>query len=146
MVDMFNPPAFHMGGDEVNMKCYKTSSEIKEYFSHVNKSLSDDSIFELWGDFQQKSSKLVQQKNKKKSTPIILWSSGLTSRTNVTEILPTDEYIIQFWDKIHSESFEELLKNDYKIIVSNSDAWYLDCGFAKWVTDGSNWFSPYKGK
>ena len=146
MVDMFNPPAFHMGGDEVNMKCYKTSSEIKEYFSHVNKSLSDDSIFELWGDFQQKSSKLVQQKNKKKSTPIILWSSGLTSRTNVTEILPTDEYIIQFWDKIHSESFEELLKNDYKIIVSNSDAWYLDCGFANWVTDGSNWCSPYEGK
>ena len=146
MVDIFNPPAFHMGGDEVNMKCYKTSSEIKEYFSHVNKSLSDDSIFELWGDFQQKSSKLVQQKNKKKSTPIILWSSGLTSRTNVTEILPTDEYIIQFWDKIHSESFEELLKNDYKIIVSNSDAWYLDCGFANWVTDGSNWCSPYKGK
>ena len=145
MVDMFNPPAFHMGGDEVNMKCYKTSSEIKEHFSQVNKSLSDDSIFELWGDFQQKSSKLVQQKNKKKSTPIILWSSGLTSRTNVTEILPTDEYIIQFWDKIHSESFEELLKNDYKIIVSNSDAWYLDCGFANWVTDGSNWCSPYKG-
>ena len=146
MVDIFNPPAFHMGGDEVNMKCYKTSSEIKEYFSQVNKSLSDDSIFELWGDFQQKSSKLVQQKNKKKSTPIILWSSGLTSRTNVTEILPTDEYIIQFWDKIHSESFEELLKNDYKIIVSNTDAWYLDCGFANWVTDGSNWCSPYKGK
>ena len=145
MVDIFNPPAFHMGGDEVNMKCYKTRSEIKEYFSQVNKSLSDDSIFELWGDFQQKSSKLVQQKNKKKSTPIILWSSGLTSRTNVTEILPTDEYIIQFWDKIHSESFEELLKNDYKIIVSNSDAWYLDCGFANWVTDGSNWCSPYKG-
>ena len=145
MVGIFNPPAFHIGGDEVNMKCYKTSSEIKEYFSHVNKSLSDDSIFELWEDFQQKSSKLVQQKNKKKSTPIILWSSGLTSRTNVTEILPTDEYIIQFWDKIHSQSFEELLKNDYKIIVSNSDAWYLDCGFANWVTDGSNWCSPYKG-
>ena len=145
MVDMFNPPAFHMGGDEVNMKCYKTSSEIKEYFSQVNKSLSDDSIFELWGDFQQKSSKLVQQKNKKKSTPIILWSSGLTSRTNVTEILPTDEYIIQFWDKIHSESFEKLLKNGYKIIVSNSDAWYLDCGYANWVGEGSNWCSPYKG-
>ena len=69
----------------------------------------------------------------------------MTSRTNVAEILPTDEYIIQFWDKIHSESFEELLKNDYKIIVSNADAWYLDCGFANWVNDGSNWCSPYKG-
>ncbi len=31
------------------------------------------------------------------------------------------------------------------MIVSNSDATYLDCGYAGWVTDGNNWCSPYKG-
>ena len=31
------------------------------------------------------------------------------------------------------------------MIVSNSDATYLDCGYAGWVTDGHNWCSPYKG-
>ena len=32
-----------------------------------------------------------------------------------------------------------------RMIVSNSDATYLDCGYAGWVTDGNNWCSPYKG-
>ena len=32
-----------------------------------------------------------------------------------------------------------------RMIVSNSDATYLDCGYAGWVTDGHNWCSPYKG-
>ena len=31
------------------------------------------------------------------------------------------------------------------MIMSNSDATYLDCGYAGWVTDGNNWCSPYKG-
>ena len=31
------------------------------------------------------------------------------------------------------------------MILSNSDATYLDCGYAGWVTDGNNWCSPYKG-
>lgn len=28
--------------------------------------------------------------------------------------------------------------------MSNSDAWYLDCGFSAWVGSGLNWCSPYK--
>lgn len=32
----------------------------------------------------------------------------------------------------------------YRLIFSNSDAWYLDCGFSSWVSDGLNWCSPYK--
>ena len=39
----------------------------------------------------------------------------------------------------------ELLDKDYKVIFSNYDAWYLDCGYAGWVTDGNNWCSPWKG-
>ena len=31
------------------------------------------------------------------------------------------------------------------MIMSNSDATYLDCGYAGWVIDGNNWCSPYKG-
>ena len=33
----------------------------------------------------------------------------------------------------------------FRMILSNSDATYLDCGYAGWVTDGNNWCSPYKG-
>ena len=31
------------------------------------------------------------------------------------------------------------------MVMSNSDATYLDCGYAGWVIDGNNWCSPYKG-
>ena len=40
---------------------------------------------------------------------------------------------------------ESRRKRPYKTIFSNYDAWYFDCGYAGWVTDGSNWCSPYKG-
>ena len=33
----------------------------------------------------------------------------------------------------------------HRMIMSNSDATYLDCGYAGWVIDGNNWCSPYKG-
>merc|ERR1712228_955636 len=32
-----------------------------------------------------------------------------------------------------------------KVIFSNYDAWYLDCGYSSWVGEGNNWCSPYKG-
>jgi hypothetical protein len=33
----------------------------------------------------------------------------------------------------------------YRVIFSNYDAWYLDCGYGGWVAAGNNWCSPYKG-
>ncbi|KAA0202352.1 hypothetical protein HAZT_HAZT010950 [Hyalella azteca] len=33
----------------------------------------------------------------------------------------------------------------YRLIFSNKDAWYLDCGFSAWVGEGLNSCSPYKG-
>lgn len=38
------------------------------------------------------------------------------------------------------------LANDgYRMIFSNFDSTYLDCGFGAWVGEGNNWCSPYKG-
>ncbi len=33
----------------------------------------------------------------------------------------------------------------YKMIFSNVDSLYLDCGFGAWVGEGNNWCTPYKG-
>ena len=40
---------------------------------------------------------------------------------------------------------QTILANGYKLIITNVDALYLDCGFPGWVTGGFNWCSPYKG-
>ena len=139
---MFNSHTFHMGGDEVNLNCYKTSKEIQEFLSKSGKLMSDQAIMDLWFTFQEKVANLVQNV---KNQPIILWSSALTSSSEVRKHLSTKNYIIQFWDKMSSPNFLQLLENDYKVIVSNYDAWYFDCGYASWVSNGSNWCSPYKG-
>lgn len=39
----------------------------------------------------------------------------------------------------------DLLERGYKLIISNYDALYFDCGFGAWVTEGNNWCSPYIG-
>ena len=38
-----------------------------------------------------------------------------------------------------------LAENGYRMIFSNVDSSYLDCGFGAWVGEGNNWCSPYKG-
>ena len=42
-------------------------------------------------------------------------------------------------------TIKELAEAGYKLIFSNIDGAYLDCGYAGWVTDGNNWCSPYRG-
>ncbi|XP_028174027.1 chitooligosaccharidolytic beta-N-acetylglucosaminidase-like, partial [Ostrinia furnacalis] len=38
-----------------------------------------------------------------------------------------------------------LLEKGYRLIMSNYDALYFDCGFGAWVGAGNNWCSPYIG-
>jgi hexosaminidase len=37
----------------------------------------------------------------------------------------------------------------YRLVFSNYDAWYFDCGYGAWLYSGSseknNWCSPFKG-
>merc|ERR1712115_771818 len=56
-----------------------------------------------------------------------------------------DDYIIQIWTKGNDSVVKELIEKDFKVIFSNYDAWYLDCGYSSWVGEGNNWCSPYKG-
>ena len=37
------------------------------------------------------------------------------------------------------------MNQGFKVIMSNYDDLYLDCGFGAWVGEGNNWCSPYKG-
>jgi len=62
----------------------------------------------------------------------------------VTTYLPQSDYIIEVWEPSTTQAIPTLLTQNYSIIVCNSDAWYLDCGFGGWVVEGNNWCSPYK--
>lgn len=59
--------------------------------------------------------------------------------------LDPKKYIIQIWTKGNDQLIKELAEKGYRLIFSNYDALYFDCGFGAWVGEGNNWCSPYIG-
>lgn len=98
----------------------------------------------LWGYFQDNALARLDKVNYQK-VPVILWTSRLTEEPFLTKYLDKNRYIIQVWTKGDDPQVTTLLEKGYKLIISNYDALYLDCGFGGWVTDGNNWCSPYIG-
>merc|ERR1712126_781073 len=83
---------------------------------------------------------------------LILWSSKLTHLDNIETYVDKSRFTIQLWDDLSSAAnqkiWSQILEKGYRLILSNSDRLYLDCGFGPWVggppNSLNNWCSPYK--
>lgn len=145
MVEQFDPDIFHMGGDEVSLNCWNATDNILDYMmTNQNWTRSEADFMKLWNLFQSRAIERLYKKTGKK-IPVIMWTSTLTKTDYVETYLPNDTYVIQVWTTGTDNQISELLQRGYRLILSNYDALYLDCGFAGWVTDGNNWCSPYIG-
>ncbi|XP_029052916.1 chitooligosaccharidolytic beta-N-acetylglucosaminidase isoform X1 [Osmia bicornis bicornis] len=145
MFEDFQPDLFHMGGDEVNLNCWNSSVVIQNWMKTVKGwNLSETSFYMVWEYFQEQALERVRLANGGKEIPVILWTSGLTNEKNINRLDP-DKYIIQIWTTAKDPTVARLLRNNFRVIFSNYDALYLDCGFSAWIGDGNNWCSPYKG-
>ncbi|KAI4469177.1 beta-hexosaminidase [Holotrichia oblita] len=145
MIDQFNPDIFHMGGDEVSLGCWNSTPSIVSWMEETKGwGTEEEDFMKLWDVFQ---SKALERYNKisGKEVPIIMWTSTLTKPEYIKQYLPNDKYIIQIWTTGTDDHVKELLDKNYRVIFSNYDALYFDCGSAGWVTDGQNWCSPYIG-
>ncbi|GAB0100869.1 Beta-hexosaminidase [Sergentomyia squamirostris] len=143
--EMFQQPfVFHMGGDEVSVSCWNSSSELQQWMLQRGWSLEESDFMRLWGYFQEKA---LQRWDKVagKTLPIILWTSRLTDVPYLDDYLDNSRYIVQIWTKGDDPKIEDLLNRGFNLIFSNYDALYFDCGFQGWVSDGHNWCSPYIG-
>nr|CAH7737714.1 unnamed protein product [Callosobruchus chinensis] len=145
MIEQFQPDIFHMGGDEVNFDCWKSTPNIVEWMQMkgLNVTMEKDWI-QLWTYFQNNALERLYKKAGRE-IPAIMWTSRLTDAKYLTTALPKDRYIVQIWTLGSDAQVGALLENGYKVILSNYDALYFDCGFAGWVTNGNNWCSPYIG-
>ena len=47
---------------------------------------------------------------------------------------------------LQDPTIKMLADKGYKMIFSNYDSLYLDCGYSAWVGEGNNWCTPYKGR
>ncbi|XP_042885216.1 chitooligosaccharidolytic beta-N-acetylglucosaminidase-like [Penaeus japonicus] len=146
VVPLFGPlDLFHFGGDEVNLKCWNTTEEIVRHMEEQGRGRSADSYYKLWSDFQAKAHGLLTEANLGKPIPGILWTSELTLNRRAAEYLDRNHNIIQIWTTKEDAVIRELLESNFRVIFSNYDHWYLDCGFGGWVNQGNNWCSPFKG-
>lgn len=99
----------------------------------------------LWNHFQSRALQKLVDANGGKEMPVVLWTSGLTAPGKVDRYLDPKKYIIQIWTKGDDPLIKELAEKGYRLIFSNYEALYFDCGFGAWVGEGNNWCSPYIG-
>ncbi|CAK9803038.1 Chitooligosaccharidolytic beta-N-acetylglucosaminidase [Anthophora quadrimaculata] len=145
MLEDFQPDLFHMGGDEVNLNCWRSSPVITNWMQTVKGwNLTESSFYMLWNYFQEKALEKLTNANNGKQIPVILWTSGLTNEENLKYLDPS-KYIVQIWATKNDPTIARLLRNNFPVIFSNYDSLYLDCGFSAWIGEGSNWCAPYKG-
>jgi len=142
--ELFDTDMFHMGGDEVNLNCWNSTEEIMNELQSQGQTGSEENLLELWKNFQNQAAEKVYEAAGRK-LPLILWTNSLTEKGHVEKYLSKDDYIIQIWTKGDDPVVKELIEKGFKVIFSNYDAWYLDCGYSSWVGEGNNWCSPYKG-
>lgn len=144
MYEMFeNPELFHMGGDEVKSRCWETSSNITNWMREQGWNPSTD-YKKLWAHFQENAFASLE-KVAPAGSKVILWSSTLTSVSNVLEYLNPKQYVIQIWTEGTDAGINKLLSQGYDLIMSNVDHFYFDCGFSTYVSNADHWCSPYKG-
>ncbi|KAK9761433.1 Glucosamine-6-phosphate isomerase (Glucosamine-6-phosphate deaminase) (GNPDA) (GlcN6P deaminase) [Basidiobolus ranarum] len=127
----FDDEFVHIGGDEVNFKCWESSPGYPEYLSSHNTTL--DILLE---EFIVKSHGWVRE-NKK--IPIT-WQEALTNH----HIPMGKDVAVQVW--LGASDALKVVRAGYRVIATSYERWYLDCGRGAWISDsqGNSWCDPYK--
>ncbi|VEN48588.1 unnamed protein product [Callosobruchus maculatus] len=135
---------FHMGGDEVFIPCWNSTQEIIDYLR--GKPLTTETFLDLWGEFQRKALAAYDRAFEHEDTSIVVWTSHITQPEVIRKYLSNERYIIQTWvPESNINLITELLKLEYRVIISTKDKWYLDHGF--WgSTLYYNWKTVYENK
>ncbi|XP_011179730.2 chitooligosaccharidolytic beta-N-acetylglucosaminidase-like [Zeugodacus cucurbitae] len=145
MFELFDPDVFHMGGDEVSVSCWNSSKRIQDWMLQKGWGLNESDFIRLWGHFQTEALKRVDTVAHSQQPTITLWTSPLTDVPYIDEYLDKERYNIQIWTTGSDSKIKDILARGYRVIISNYDVLYFDCGGPGWVTDGNNWCSPYIG-
>lgn len=154
---IFSDHIFHVGLDELQTNCYNYSEKIRDYFNNGNHSYTD--LLQVWVD---KAVPMFKKGNENRR--LMMWEDVVLSADFAARDVPKD-IIMQSWNGV--ENIQKLASQGYDVVVSNSDWFYLDCGFGGWVTNdhrynemvnpsstgeatfnflgmGGSWCGPYK--
>lgn len=123
MADLFQSDIFHMGGDEVHMRCWNETQEIIDWLKNQGRpDRNKEDFLRVWKHFQDRALEQLDVAYGKQQ-PVVLWTSGLTEDGQANKYLDVNRYIIQIWTTGTDKSIAELYKQGFKLIMSNYDAW-----------------------
>ena len=150
VLELFDPTYLHLGGEEFHLGCWNSTESIVTWLENRGRGRQEEDFLYLWSYFQNQSySNIVaasQQLGLDSPPKITLWSSKVTT-PDFIHFLDPEIHTIQIWTDstdLAEPAIKTIAEAGFKMIFSNSDGAYLDCGFAGWVWEGNNWCSPYK--
>lgn len=111
---------FHIGGDEVDLDCWRTNSESAKnafYLTH------------FWANYTSALIERLGNANRGLYPEnIVIWSSPLTESEYIETLSAHQNIAVQFW----YGNQRQFLSKGFKVIYSTVGHWYLDCGFNRW--------------
>ncbi|XP_063220551.1 probable beta-hexosaminidase fdl [Bacillus rossius redtenbacheri] len=137
LVDISMPTdMFHMGGDEVNLDCWKKSPDVVP----PGKSVTRADLESLWCSFHQRS---LKQLLLRYGGLAVVWSSNLTDSPAGAGCLPRDRYVVQVRGPSHRRQERLLAGAGYRVVLSHEDRWFLDCGLGPGTCRAPGWQRVY---
>lgn len=128
----------------MSFACWNATARIVDWMHNNSMGQTEADFINL---VQYYNTKAMERLHKKAGSkiPVIVWQNQLTRPEYITSSYDTDNVIVQIWANANYSQNQDILDRDFKVLLSNYDALYLDCGQGAWNTDGTvNWCSPYK--
>ncbi|EKX46889.1 hypothetical protein GUITHDRAFT_107245 [Guillardia theta CCMP2712] len=126
---LFPDRAVHIGGDEVNYRCWDEDAALKRRMRQQG--FQDFSA--LWQFFEDHVLAFTHELGRR----AIVWQDVLDEGLQ----LPSGTIVqVGRGGKEGGRADEQ----GFDVVVSNADAWYLDCGSGSFIDGGRSWCDPFK--
>jgi len=145
MLKMFGVKQFHLGGDEIHLGCWNSSFDITKWLEDRGRGREEKDFMYLWSYYLEQTVDRIKRAGME-VPKLVYWTNGLT-KPDFIKYLDPKIFSVQIWSSgndFSDATIKTVAENGFKMIFSNYDATYLDCGFGGWVAAGNNWCSPYK--
>ena len=122
---------------QVNFVCWDSSQQIQTWLREHGLGIEEGDFVKLWHYFLDNA--LTRLDKASNSTPnVYMWNSKLTEPQYLDQW--DSRFTVQLWnyawessDSINSETIKAVAEAGYKMVFSNVDSTYLDCGFGSRV-------------
>lgn len=130
MADLFPESFYHAGADEIVPGCWKADSAVQDYLA------GGGTLSQLLEKFINQTHPYIESLNR----TAVYWEDVILDQTISVNprLLPPATTILQTWNNGPSNT-KRVVQAGYRVIVSSSDFYYLDCGHGEFLGNDSRY-------